>query len=268
MQILSLRFGWLRGEQMKTVFITGAAAGIGLAVARRFAADGWLTGLYDIDEGRIAQLLEKPEFSNACGGRCDVTRPESVSQALSHFSERTQGRLDLLVNNAGVLHAGSFETIDPDANDMMIRVNVQGLTQVAQLAFPLLRKTPNSVMANMCSVSSVHGIPLLAVYSASKFYVNGLTQALSIEWAQHGIRVLSIKPPFVKTAMVDGMPEQLMETFTVDLAPEDVAEQLAAALQDSAVSYLMTWKGKAFALLASLLPANAGRWLTMRLTGY
>jgi NAD(P)-dependent dehydrogenase (short-subunit alcohol dehydrogenase family) len=253
---------------MKTVFITGAAAGIGLAIARRFAADGWLTGLYDIDEERIGQLLDTPEFSNACGGRCDVTSRDSVSQALAHFSERTQGRLDLLVNNAGVLQAGPFEAIDPDANDMMIRVNVQGLTQVAQLAFPLLQKTPNSVLANMCSVSSVHGIPLLAVYSASKFYVNGLTQALSIEWAQHGIRVLSIKPAFVKTGMINGMPEQLMETFTVDLAPEDVADQLVSALKGNAGSYLMTWKGKATNLLVSILPAGAGRWLTMRLTGY
>lgn len=253
---------------MKTVFITGAAAGIGLAIARRFAADGWLTGLYDIDEDRIGQLLEKPEFSNACGGRCDVTSRESIGQALAHFSEHTQGRLDLLVNNAGVLQAGPFEAIDPDTNDMMIRVNVQGLTQVAQLAFPLLQKTPNSVLANMCSVSSVHGVPLLAVYSASKFYVNGLTQALSIEWAQHGIRVLSIKPSFVNTAMIDGMPEQLMQSFTVDLAPEDVADQLVSALEGSAGSYLMTWKGKALALLNCLLPPNACRWVTMRLTGY
>jgi NAD(P)-dependent dehydrogenase (short-subunit alcohol dehydrogenase family) len=253
---------------MKTVFITGAAAGIGLAIARRFAADGWLTGLYDIDEDRIGQLLETPEFSKACGGRCDVTSRDSVSQALAHFSERTQGRLDLLVNNAGVLQAGPFEAIDPDANDMMIRVNVQGLTQVAQLAFPLLQKTPNSVLANMCSVSSVHGIPLLAVYSASKFYVNGLTQALSIEWAQHDIRVLSIKPPFVKTGMVDGMPAQLMETFTVDLVPEDVADELISALKGSGGSYLMSWKGKALAIMIKYLPESLGHRLTMRLTGY
>jgi len=253
---------------MKTVFITGAAAGIGLAIARRFAAEGWLTGLYDIDEERIGMLLETPEFNNACGGRCDVTSRESVSGALVHFADRTQGRLDVLVNNAGVLKAGQFETIDPDAHDMIIRVNIQGLTQVAQQAFPLLQQTPNSTMVNLCSVSSVFGVPLLAVYSASKFYVNGLTQALSIEWAQHGIRVLSIKPPFVKTGMIDGMPEQLMEIFTVDLVPEDVADTLMSALSGSGESYLMGWKAKALGVLNKILPGRLGRRVTMWLTGY
>ena len=253
---------------MKTVFITGAAAGIGLAVANRFAAEGWFVGLYDIDEERVAQLLETPEFSNACGGRCDVTSRESVSQAMTHFADRTQGRLDVLVNNAGVLKAGQFETVDPGATDMMISVNIQGLTNVAQLAFPLLQQTPGATMANICSVSSIHGIPLLAVYSASKFYVNGLTQALSIEWAQHDIRVFSIKPPFVKTGMVDDMPEQLMGTFTVDLVPEDVADALMSALNGSAESYLLSWKGKLMGVLVKILPAALGRRLTMQLTGY
>jgi NAD(P)-dependent dehydrogenase (short-subunit alcohol dehydrogenase family) len=253
---------------MKTVFITGAAAGIGLAIARRFAADEWFTGLYDIDEEGVQRLLGEPEFGNACGGRCDVTSRESVSQALAHFADRTQGRLDLLVNNAGLLQAGSFDTIDPDTHDMMIRVNILGLTQVAQLAFPLLQQTPNSTMANMCSVSSLFGVPLLAVYSASQFYVNGLTQALSIEWAQYGIRVLSIKPPFVKTGMMDGMPEQLMETLTVDLDPEDVADELISALNGSGESFLIGWKAKALGVLARLLPWRLGRRMTMWLTGY
>jgi len=253
---------------MKTVFITGAAAGIGLAMARRFVAEGWLVGLYDIDEERVAQLLETAEFGNACGGRCDVTSRQSVGQAIAHFADRTQDRMDLLVNNAGVLQAGQFATVDSNAHDMMIRVNILGLTTVAQLAFPYLQKTLNSAMANMCSVSSVHGIPLLAVYSASKFYVNGLTQALSIEWAEHGIRVFSIKPPFVKTGMVDDMPEQLMGSFTVDLVPEDVADSLMSALNDSGESYLLTWKGKLMGVLVKILPAALGRRLTMRLTGY
>jgi NAD(P)-dependent dehydrogenase (short-subunit alcohol dehydrogenase family) len=253
---------------MKTVFITGAAAGIGLATARRFAAEGWYVGLYDIDEEGLAQLLQAPEFSNACGGRCDVSSHDSVSQALQHFAEHAQGRLDVVVSSAGVLTAGTFEAVDHKAHELIINVNVQGVTNLAQLAFPYLQKTPGSTLVNMCSVSSVHGIPLLAVYSASKFYVNGLTQALSIEWAQHGIRVLSIKPPFVKTGMVDGIPEQLMKTFTVDLVPEEVADFVMDALDGSGGSYLMSWKGKALAALIKYLPIGLGRRLTMKLTGF
>jgi NAD(P)-dependent dehydrogenase (short-subunit alcohol dehydrogenase family) len=253
---------------MKTVFITGAAAGIGLATARRFAADGWFVGLYDIDRNRIDELLTDGSFPKACGSVCDVCDLESVRQAVAHFAEATDGRMDVLVNNAGVLTAGHFEAIQPSAHEAIIRVNVLGLTQVAQTAFPLLRDTADSSLVNMCSVSSVHGVPLLAVYSASKFYVNGLTQALGIEWAEHGIRVLSIKPPFVATAMVDDMPEQLLKSFTVDLAPEQVADVIMQALAGSRDSYLITAKGKALGFLAKVLPASLGRRIVQYATGY
>ncbi len=253
---------------MKTIFITGAAAGIGLATAKLFAAEGWLVGLYDIDEERVAQLLQTPEFSNACGSRCDVSDRDSVSQALQHFAGRTEGRLDVLLNNAGVIASGQFENIDDSAHDRIIQVNIQGLTNVAQLAFPWLQKSPDSTMVNMCSVSSVHGVPQLAVYSASKFYVNGLTQALSIEWAQYGIRVLAIKPPFVKTAMVDNMSEQLMKIFTVDLVPEQIADAVMAALKGSGESYLLGWKAKLWAAIENYLPQSLGRRLAKSLTGY
>ncbi len=253
---------------MKTVFITGAASGIGLATARRFASEGWFVGLYDIDAGAVDRLLAGGAFPAVCGGPCDVTDLESVEQAMAHFSGKTEGRMDVLINNAGVLTAGPFESVDPGAHEAMIRVNVLGLTQVAQAAYPLLKATPHSALLNLCSVSAMHGVPLLAVYSASKFYVNGLTQALRIEWAEHGIRVLSIKPPFVSTAMVEGMPEQLMKSFTVDYSPEQIADAIMQALAGSADSYLLGWKAKSLGFLAKVLPARLGRRVVMYLTGY
>jgi short-subunit dehydrogenase len=174
----------------------------------------------------------------------------------------------VLVNNAGVLTAGQFEANDPGAHEAMIRVNVLGLTQVAQAAFPYLRDTPGSTLVNLCSISSVHGVPLLAVYSASKFYVNGLSQALGIEWAEHGIRVVAIKPPFVGTAMVDGMPEQLMKSFTVDYTPEQIAEVIMKALDGSGSSYLVGGKAKTLGLLEKFLPASLGRRIVQYVTGY
>ena len=253
---------------MKSVFITGAASGIGLATARRFASEGWFTGLYDINREAVESLLSSEEFPAACGGACDVGDYQSIRQALDHFAGAAGGRMDALINNAGVLTAGHFESNDPEAHERIIRVNVLGLTNVAQLAFPLLKATPDSTLLNLCSVSSVHGVPLLAVYSASKFYVNGLTQALGIEWAEHGIRVMSIKPPFVGTAMVDGMPEQLMKSFTVDFTPEQIADEIMSALAGSGHSYLLGWKAKALGLASKVLPASLGRRVVMHVTGY
>lgn len=253
---------------MKSVFITGAAAGIGLATARRFAAEGWFVGLYDIDAEAIRNLLLGEEFNAACGGYCDVGSFDSVSQAIAQFAKATEGHMDVLINNAGVITPGHFESVDPEDIDAMIRVNISGLTNVAQLAFPLLKDTPQSTLLNLCSVSSVYGIPLLAVYSASKFYVNGLTQALSIEWAEHDIRVLSIKPPFVRTAMLEGMPSQLMKSFTVDFSPEQVADAIMHALAGSGRSYLLGRKAKALAFLSKVLPESLGRRIVMHVTGY
>lgn len=253
---------------MKAVFITGAASGIGLATARRFASEGWFVGLYDIDEAAIERHLSGGEFPASCGGGCDVTDRDAVKKAVAHFAGATDGRMDVLINNAGVLTAGHFESIDSEAHEAMIRVNVLGLTNVAQLAFPLLQATANSSLLNLCSVSSAHGVPLLAVYSASKFYVNGLTQALSIEWAEHGIRVLSIKPPFVSTTMIEGIPEQLMKSFTVDFSPEQIADAIMHALAGSAHSYLLGGKAKTLGFLAKALPAPLARRIVMYVTGY
>ncbi len=252
---------------MKTMFITGAAHGIGLATARRFAARGWYVGLYDINTQAVEDLLASAEFPNACGRFCDVTRRDSIEEALAQFSEHTGGRLDVLVNNAGVLSSGNFEEIDPAAHEAIIEVNVKGLTNVAQAAFPLLSQTNDSTLVNLCSVSSIHGVPLLAVYSASKYYVNGLTEALHIEWAKHGIRVTSVKPPLVNTAMGHSVRPELMSKFSVDMEPGHVAEAIQLAVEGKRMGYLLGTSGKLWGLLDKYLPESGRRGLTRYLTG-
>ena len=251
---------------MKTVFITGAVNGIGLATARLFAARGYFVGLYDVNRESLEALLDSGEFPRACGQYCDVTQRQSVDEALKHFSDNTDGRLDVLVNNAGVLSSDRFEDVDPALHDAMINVNIRGVTQVAQAAFPLLKQTANACLVNLCSVSSVHGIPLLAVYSSSKFYVDGLTQALSIEWAQHGIRVTCIKPPLVNTTMGHSVQAQLAEKMSVNMQPEDVARAVQRAVDGRRDSYILGRPTIVWGWIDRLLP-DAGRralarWMT------
>lgn len=168
---------------MKTVFITGAAHGIGLATAMRFASQGWFVGLYDINEAALQTLLQSSQFPMPAGRFAMSPAPRPWRRRW-RISLPTEGRLDVLVNNAGVLSSGRFEDIPAQAHEQMIAVNVGGLTRVAHAAFELLRQTPGSTLVNLCSVSSVLQVPLLAVYSATKFYVNGLTEALHIEWGE------------------------------------------------------------------------------------
>jgi NAD(P)-dependent dehydrogenase (short-subunit alcohol dehydrogenase family) len=253
---------------MRTIFITGAANGIGLATAKRFAGLGWYVGLYDINRDGVQSLLDSGEFPHACGKHCDVTQRSSIKEALEHFSSHTGGRLDVLVNNAGVLSSGAFEEVEPEAHDLIIDVNVKGLTTVAQEAFPLLKQTAGSTLVNLCSVSSVHGVPLLAVYSASKFYVNGLTEALNIEWAQYDIRVTSVKPPIVNTAMGHAIDQRLTKRMSVDLEPEQIAEAIERAVRGKRVSYLLGTSAKLWAMLDKLLPESGRRRLVKSLSNY
>ena len=253
---------------MKTVFITGAAHGIGLATARRFASQGWFVGLYDINQQGLDTLLESGEFPNACARYCDVTQYASIQEAFDHFSSNTNGRLDLLVNNAGVLSSGKFEEIAPQAHNLIVDVNIKGLTNVAQVAFPLLRQTAGATLVNLCSVSSVHGIPLLAVYSASKYYVNGLTEALHIEWAPYDIRVTSVKPPIVNTAMGHQLDPKLTGKLGVDMEPEHVAEAIQMAAGGKRMGYLLGTSAKLWGWVDKILPEFGRRGLVRYVTGH
>ncbi|MEP5764303.1 MAG: SDR family oxidoreductase [Halieaceae bacterium] len=239
---------------MKSIFITGAAGGIGLATARRFAAKGYLVGLYDINQAGLDEAIASGDFPNACSGICDVTSRESIETALADFSHRSNGQCDILVNNAGVLTAGAFDAISEQAHDLMIDVNVKGFTHVAQAGFPYLKATPGACMVNLCSASSIHGVPNLAVYSASKFYVNGITQALHIEWARHDIRVTCVKPDLVDTPMAHAVNAAATGEREIGLTPEDIAAAIDKAAHGRRVGHVVGTPARLWALIDKFLP--------------
>jgi short-subunit dehydrogenase len=154
----------------------------------------------------------------------------------------------------------------PEATDLMVEVNIKGLTHVAQAAFPLLKHTPGANLVNLCSVSSIHGIPLLAVYSASKFYVDGFTEALHIEWEKYDIRVTSVKPPVVNTAMGHQLHPKLTEKMGVDMEPERVAEAIQMAVEGSRIGYVLGTSARLWYWLDKLLPEPGRRAMVRYLT--
>jgi NADP-dependent 3-hydroxy acid dehydrogenase YdfG len=239
---------------MKTVFITGAAGGIGLATARHFASKGYFVGLYGRNQEALDAAMAGGGFPNACAGLCDVTSRHSIDAALADFATHTEGQLHILVNNAGVLSGGAFEDVEPQSHDLMIDVNVKGFTHVAQAGFPYLRDTPGACLVNLCSASSIHAVPNVAVYCATKFYVNGLNQALHLEWARHDIRVTCIKPTMVNTSMANNAQSSTGSSEAISLQPEDIAVAIDRAVSGNRISY--TLGAGPWPILDKLLPES------------
>ncbi|EAW41189.1 short chain dehydrogenase [marine gamma proteobacterium HTCC2080] len=252
---------------MKAIFITGAAQGIGLAIARLFAEKGWLVGLYDINENLCKDHLRDPLLHRAVAGFCDVTDSDSVAAALAAFTDASGGKLDVLVNNAGVLSAGDFSEMSSSNINAMIAVNIGGLTTVSHQAFPYLRDTEDAVVLNLCSASSIHGIPWLGVYSASKFYVDGLTQALAIEWQDHDIHVTCLKPPPINTAMGHQLDSRHTKKMPINMQVEQVADEAFAAIVERKPHRILGRNTKAWYVVNGLLPASLRSRLTRYITG-
>ena len=213
-----------------TVFISGAAAGIGRATALAFARRGYRVGAYDIDAAGLATLRD--EITGRGGdvvvGSLDVTDAAEWARQLEAFTAPAR-RLDILVNNAGVLSSGRFEEIPLEVQRRMIDINFYGTLAGLHAAFDYLRNTPGAQVVNLCSASAIYGQPELAVYSATKFGVRGITEALELEWSRYGIRVMAMWPLFVATAMVDGMETGSTKSLGVHLTPNDVAEAIYSA---------------------------------------
>ena len=242
----------------KTIFITGAASGIGKATAQRFARDGWLVGLFDIDEPGL-EALQASLGERACHHRLDVTDSESVRAALAFFAERSDGRIDVLFNCAGILRTGDFEETSLETYEQVIDVNVRGVLSCCHLALPYLQTANDPCVINACSTSALHGVPGFAVYSATKFFVRGLTEALNIEWQRHGIRVVDVMPPFVDTPMARDNHHPMMDRLGVEIGPEQVAAVVARAARGSGPHYLVTTKIKALSAVLGWLPGRPAR---------
>ncbi|MDX5373743.1 MAG: SDR family oxidoreductase [Pseudomonadaceae bacterium] len=226
---------------MKTILITGAGSGIGAATARLFHARGWQVGLLDIDHQALANLAA--ELGGVWHAELNVTDAGAVSEALEDFCTAHGGRLRLLFNSAGLLRFGHFEDIALEEHARILQVNVLGLLNVTHAAFPYLKGTPAAQVINMGSASGLYGTPHMVSYSASKFAVRGLTEALELEWRRHGIQVGDLMPPFVRTPMValQSFEPPALRRLGVKLAAEDIAEQVWRQAQRPKVHRPIHW---------------------------
>jgi NAD(P)-dependent dehydrogenase (short-subunit alcohol dehydrogenase family) len=258
----------------KSVFITGAAAGIGRAVAARFAQAGWFVGLYDVDEAGLAIWQQTLPPDRCHVGRLDVTCPEDWARQLDAFTACTGGQLHLLVNNAGISATAPFEETPLARHHRLIDINLKGVVNGCHLAFPHLRQTPDARVINLCSASALFGQPMLSTYSATKAAIRNLTEALNIEWRAHGIRVVDVLPLFVNTAMVtdDVSKMKTVQRLGVRLTAADIATHIWRLAQRPAhrlpLHSPIGWQTHCFYWLSKYSPDFLNRWTTARMAGY
>jgi NAD(P)-dependent dehydrogenase (short-subunit alcohol dehydrogenase family) len=186
----------------KIALVTGSAAGIGLATAQAFAAEGAHVYITDVDgtgaDKAAAELLAKGLKASAMA--VDVSRGQDVT-ALMRAIEQQHKKLDVVVNNAGINVRTDFRHMT-DADWVRLReVNLDGMIRIARDAFPLMKASGNASLINLASIMGHRGMRTLAAYGATKGAISALTRGLAVEYAPFGIRVNSLAPGFIDTAL-------------------------------------------------------------------
>lgn len=240
----------------KSIFITGAADGIGRETALYFTSRGWFAGLFDINEQGLKKTANEIGQDRCCHMKLDVTDMESFQHAIDFFSIHTDGKMNALFNCAGIMRMGPFDEVPLEEHLKTIRINVDGPVIGTRLALPLLEKTGEAAVITMSSASAFYGVPDLSVYSATKFAVRGLTEALNIELEGKGITVTDLMPLYVNTGMISSQQHRAgsLDLFGARLSPLEMAELVWKAAHGSRVHWVPTAKLKTLNLMSSIFP--------------
>jgi NAD(P)-dependent dehydrogenase (short-subunit alcohol dehydrogenase family) len=207
---------------VKAALVTGGSSGIGLAIARALRDDGYALTLVSRRPEKIEAAAEE---LGALAVAADVSKEEECARLVAEHRER-HGRLDVLVNSAGVGIAGNLESHATKHWDLQMGVNLRGLFLVTRECIPLLRESKGWIV-NLASIAGTGPTPGLATYGASKAAVISLTKSLNAELEDDGIRAVAVCPGFVDTPMAEwsGIPSGEM------ILPEDCAEIVRMCLR-------------------------------------
>lgn len=227
------------GLSGRVCIVTGAAQGIGEACARRFAREGAQVVIADVEEARGQVLAQELQGLFV---RCDVGDKAQVDTLVAK-TMLTHGRIDVLVNNAGIFKAADFLDITESDWDAVLRVNLKGSFLVGQAVAREMVKAGRGAIVNMSSVNAVLTIPTIASYNASKGAINQLTRVMALSLADKGVRVNAVAPGTIATELAakavltseEARQRIMMRTPMKRLGePSEVADAVAYLASDAA----------------------------------
>ena len=258
--------------ERKSIFITGAASGIGLATAKRFAKEGWFIGLADINAAGLKSALEAIGRQNGATYLLDVRDRAAWDDALAVFTKAAGDRLDVLLNNAGVAAGGFLDAMTDADIDRVLDVNLKGVINGARAGIGYLKKNPGSQLVNVASCAAVYGTPQSSIYSATKFAVRGMSQSLDAELARFGVGVKCIMPWFIDTPIlavtIPGSNTSLADAARangITIYPvEDSAEVIWKAVHSSRLEHIVGAKGTQLSWFVRLVPGLIRRSTRVR----
>jgi len=189
-------------NNLKSIFITGAAGGMGRSTAKLFLNKNWFVGCYDNNKENLIELESELGNENIIYEVLDVTNKENFKECINNFSSKSGGKLDILFNNAGITQGGFFDEIPYETHMEIININIIGVINGIYSASNLLKNTSNSLCITTSSSSGIMGMEMIASYSASKHAVKGLTESLSSEFQRFNSRAADILPGVIDTPMI------------------------------------------------------------------
>lgn len=227
--------------QNKVCIITGAGQGIGLATALKFAREGAVVIVADVKQTQVDAAVAacRAEGAQAQGFLMDVTQRTQVDAVVAQVKDRF-GRIDVLVNNAGITQDARLQKMTQEQFDRVIDVNLRGVFHCAQAVADTMVAQGSGVILNASSVVGIYGNFGQTNYAATKFGVIGFTKTWSRELGPKGVRVNAVAPGFVKTPILNTIPEQVMKEMEhrVPLRrlgePEEIANVYAFLASDEA----------------------------------
>ncbi|QDG50334.1 SDR family NAD(P)-dependent oxidoreductase [Persicimonas caeni] len=241
----------------KRTLVTGAAMGMGLLMAEKFAQHGARVAMVDINEPALEEAAEqlRAKGLDVEPFVCDLAERKHIVALREEVLDRL-GRIDILVNNAGVVAGGHYEDIAPELDDLMLRVNVDAVHWMTKEFMGDLKAGRDCHIVNMASAAGMLGVPDQAVYCASKWFVIGLSEAIRQEFRDQGISHIGISiicPSLVNTGMFDGAQEPILSPI---LDPDFVADKVIEAVENDELYVREPFMVKLTPLLRATLPTG------------